>query len=555
MTLTRPHLALFAITLLAFALRFYQLGQTPPSLNLDEVAIGYNAYSILQTGMDEYGTRFPIAFRSHDDYKAPFYIYLTTLPIALLGLTEFAVRLPSALIGTLTIPLTYLLTQQLFSTKSKISHSSYFSYLPHLSAFLLAISPWHLQFSRAAFETNVAVFFVVLGIWTYLKGIDQPKYWFVTAISFAASIYTYHSNKLFIPAISLILAYHAFSTIKRHLKLTSLVFVTFTLIVAPLIPFMLSPEGQLRFKGTNVFNTPTLVDTNQEQLLDQWRQGREYQAKLFHSPYLAGLQVVLKGYFSHFSYDFLFHGESGPPKNHTTNVGLLYLWELPFIIIGLYALYHRQIPHRSILIAWLLLAPIASALTWDVPSSTRTTILLPTFQILTALGILNTLSNLKPTTQKIFTTTLSLIMLFFLGHYLHNYYHVSPKIHSDAWQYGYKQAVLASQKYSNSVDQIFVSTRLKQPQNFFAFYTKYDPHTYIEVDGGTVSGGFNETKNHFGNYRFTDITWDEKYMQPNTLYIDFANIPESRFKPLETINLLNGQPTIVLYKTGHELDS
>src|SRR3989344_2866260 len=99
----RTGFTLAAIVTLAAVLRFYQLGKNPPGLNLDEVAIGYNAYSILKTGMDEYGQKFPVAFRSHDDYKAPLYIYLTSVSVAMFGLNEFGVRFWSALAGTLSV--------------------------------------------------------------------------------------------------------------------------------------------------------------------------------------------------------------------------------------------------------------------------------------------------------------------------------------------------------------------------------------------------------------------------------------------------------------------
>lgn len=74
---------LVVVVLLAFFLRFYQLGETPVALNIDEVAIGYNAYSILQTGKDEFGKVLPVVFRSYDDFKPPLLIYLTVLPVAL----------------------------------------------------------------------------------------------------------------------------------------------------------------------------------------------------------------------------------------------------------------------------------------------------------------------------------------------------------------------------------------------------------------------------------------------------------------------------------------
>ena len=76
----------FFIVLLAIFLRFYQLGKNPPHLNWDEAALGYNAYSLLSTGRDEYGKSFPLSFRSFDDYKPPLYVYLTIPSVAVFGL-------------------------------------------------------------------------------------------------------------------------------------------------------------------------------------------------------------------------------------------------------------------------------------------------------------------------------------------------------------------------------------------------------------------------------------------------------------------------------------
>ncbi len=542
----KPRHLLILITILAAFLRFNALSSTPPSLNLDEVAIGYNAYSILKTGKDEFGDAFPIAFRSHDDYKAPFYIYLTAISEAVFGLNEFAVRLPSAFFGTVTIPLVFLLCLQLFD-----KHQHKFS-IALLSSFLLTISPWHLQFSRAAFETNVAVFFVALGFWAYLKGLKQTRYWLITATAFAISLYTYHTTKLFIPLICLFLALRSKKIIQSNFKLSLAATALFFILISPLIPFMLSPQGRLRFKGTNVFQTITLVDKNHDWKLEQWRIGRPYQAKVFHNEQFYSLITILKGYFTHFSYDFLFHGEAGPPKNYTPNIGLLYLWELPVLIIGFYSLYHKKYPFRHFLLFWVLISPIASSLTWDVPSSTRTTIILPSLQIITAIGIVHLFTNSSPKIRKTLSVSFPVVILFFFFNYLHNYYRIAPTEYAHAWQYGYKQAVLAAQKYQDSHDQVIVSTKLKQPQNFFAFYLKYDPQTYIKIDGGTVSGGFNETENKFGKYSFKPIEWDKEKIIPNTLYVEVVENKTENYQTLETINDAKGQPIINLVSTGME---
>lgn len=139
---------LFLIIIFAGFLRFYQLGSVPPSLNWDEASSGYNAYAILKTGKDEYGNFLPIEFRSFEDYKPPVYIYLTVPSVALFGLTEFAVRFPAALFGTLSILVFYLLLLELLTSFERNQRNL----IALIGAFCLTVSPWHIQFSRAAYE-------------------------------------------------------------------------------------------------------------------------------------------------------------------------------------------------------------------------------------------------------------------------------------------------------------------------------------------------------------------------------------------------------------------
>ena len=51
----RTGIVLSALTALAFLLRVWHLGTVPPGLDADEASIGYNAYSLLVTGRDEFG--------------------------------------------------------------------------------------------------------------------------------------------------------------------------------------------------------------------------------------------------------------------------------------------------------------------------------------------------------------------------------------------------------------------------------------------------------------------------------------------------------------------
>ena len=149
-------LLLGLIFVIGIFLRFYKLGQIPPSLDWDEASMGYNAYTILKTAKDEYGNKLPISIRSFNDYKASIYVYLSTIPIALFGLNEFSVRFISALFGSLTVLLAYLLIKQLLSLDKRYKNNIA---IPLLTSFFLAISPWHIQFSRVAFEANLSLFY------------------------------------------------------------------------------------------------------------------------------------------------------------------------------------------------------------------------------------------------------------------------------------------------------------------------------------------------------------------------------------------------------------
>src|SRR3990167_4151380 len=102
------------VFLLAFFLRFYNLGVNPPSLDWDEASIGYNAYSLLKTGADEYGNKLPLTIRSFGDYKPLVYIYLDVPSVLAFGLNETGVRFPSAVFGFLSVIVIYFLVKEIF---------------------------------------------------------------------------------------------------------------------------------------------------------------------------------------------------------------------------------------------------------------------------------------------------------------------------------------------------------------------------------------------------------------------------------------------------------
>src|SRR5258708_2472864 len=244
-------LSLVLVFLLGTFLRFYKLAQIPSGLEQDETSIGYNAYSILQTGKDEYGKKMPLYFKAFGEYKLPGYIYASVLPIKYFGLNAFGVRFVSALSGSLTILLIFALTKELFEKHAARDTLALFS------AAFLALNPWHLHFSRGAFEVTLAFFFLVFGLLAFLLAVKRKKLFFLigSVVLFTLSLYTYNISRLFVPilGITLLILYRQQIVKLPRIWITGAVLTACIL----LLPFLKSIGG----KGGVSSTTGTLIFT------------------------------------------------------------------------------------------------------------------------------------------------------------------------------------------------------------------------------------------------------------------------------------------------------
>lgn len=534
---------LILIVFLAVVLRFYKLGTIPPSLNWDETAHGYNAYSILKTGKDEYGYRFPLSFRSFDDYKPPLYTYLVVPSIAVFGLGDFAVRFPSALIGVLAVLFTYFMVYELFKKKA----------ITLLSAFFLCISPWHLQFSRVAFETNSAIFFSVFGTWAFLKGTQSEKYnitrWMsLSAFAFGLNLFMYHNARVFIPIYSFALLLPFRSFLIQNKKYLAIPIVISILFVILLVPIIFSVSGQLRFKGTAIFFDQSPVFKSSELIGQDQKAGQEIIGKILHNRRLVYLPILTENYLSHLKPTFLFF-TADMERHHAPQMGLLYLWDLPFILAGIYFLIAKKLPgySKAIIFWWFLTAAIASSVTWGVPHSLRSEIYLPTFQIFTALGVYYLYINAR--FKKSFMVMASLALIVNFGFYLHQYYSHMSQEFSKSWLYGRKEAAIFTESIKSNYDRVIVSTSLEQPHEFWLYYLKYDPGQYLK-EGGTVSGGYLENRNKFDKYFFKPIDNVSQKQEAKTLFVGTPKDFPQGTNILKQINYLDGEPAI--YVVGED---
>lgn len=554
------------IILFAFILRLYQLGQTPLGLEWDEVALGYDAYSVLRTGKDQFGNLLPLTFRSIDDYKPPIYEYITVPTVFLFSLNAFSVRLPSALFGVLSVIATFWLAYSLFS---KVTHLERYSYTLALTAsFLMSLSPWHLQFSRAAFEVNISVLITILAVASFLTGLNNKKFFLISAVFFGLNFFSYHSTRVVSPLlmISLFTLFHKSLPSKRH------IFYFFTIwgiFFLAFLPILFSKDAQIRFSATNIFKPGAryLDDEDLEKKFLDMRQadtqvGFELAGKIFHNQRLIytdynTLKKAFNNYISHFNFEYLFM-KGDAPLHHAPGFGLLYVTELPFIIIGIIYILKKSLNRYTvILLLWLLLVPIPSAVTKGAPHAVRTELFLPSFQILAAIGLTLFTIFIKKEAKYFFYTGIMLISISFsinTSFYMHQYYiHTNYEL-SGNWMYSRKEAVEETVKLKNNYDKVIISPRIEVPLVFWLFYTKYPPEKYL-AEGGTISGGFADERNHFDKYEFKYFDYDKLPKDKKILLVGTNNILPNDFPGganiIKTIYNLNGTQALLLAENRH----
>ncbi|MFZ5366032.1 MAG: glycosyltransferase family 39 protein [Patescibacteria group bacterium] len=487
----RKSLVLGFTIALAFFLRIWQIDKFPAGFTADEAAQGYTAYSILQTGKDEWGAKLPLAPRSFGDFKPPLYTYLTIPSVAIFGLTEFAVRFPSAVFGTLAVFLVYLLARELFP-KEKFSIFNFQFSIGEIAALMLAISPWHISLSRGAFEANLTTFFLPLGFYLFLKGLKNGKFLILSALVLGLNLFTYHSARLLTPVFLGFLIWWKRKDLFSGAA--ALVFVLFLGIAA---------IGVFGGSGTRVFDIGIF------------------------SAGLEAPRLFIGSFLSYFSPEFFFtHGAGEATYGMIPGRGVLYLIELPFLIFALLSLAKKWNNKFFPILVWIVLAPVPAALAQGVGyHANRVAIMMPAIQILSAYGLI-VFSNSISKWKKIIYLVVGLVIFISFSFFLWDYFYRASRISAPAMSYGWKEAMNYVSGIENGYQKVVISRRFSEPQAFVAFYKKWNPEDFQKESTKWLryqEEGFKFVdqlgKYNLGKYEFRQINWLEDKNLKDTLFV------------------------------------
>lgn len=469
------------ILLLALFVRVLWLDKYPAGFTQDEAGLGYDAYSLLKTGKDMWGTTLPLTLRSFGDYKLPLYSYLAIPSVYIFGLSEFAVRLPGAIFGTLAILACYLMVKKLSENEN----------LAIYSALFLALSPWHISLSRGAVEANLTTFFIPLGVWAFMKGLSNPKWMAASALSFGLNLFSYHSARLFTPLIIFLLINlkqrkptEKLTAGIRLLVLNNKIFIMiFFLFFSVAFASMFWGAGK-RGADLAIFN-PT---DNWASVSDRRYEGvmeglPDWTSRIFSNKITYVLRTFAHNYLTYLSPGFLFIQGAGEwTYGMISGRGVLYLFEIILLTAAIIAIVKRKsFKGASFIIIWVLLASIPAALTKGSGyAANRVTVMVPAIQILSAYGIVYLQEILKGKFRnfnigKYFIPgVIFVLILSFIGFSEDYIYHAQLK-GAESMKYGMKEAVAYIDANEADYEQIVVSRSLGVPHIWVAFYEKLDP--------------------------------------------------------------------------------
>ena len=446
------NLVLFLIICISVFVRFYDLSSNPVGMFRDEVSTGYDAYSILKTGRDQYGEVLPLFARSFGDYNESLYRFLVVPSVFFFGLTEFAVRFPAAVIGVLTVFIFYFLVRVLFDERVALT-----------AAFLLAVSPWHVVFSRVGFRAILFPFFFSLGLYWFFKsnkkffggpggGFSKKPpgrrrhYIVLSAVAFSFALYSYSSARVFVPLFLIVLTVVYFKDLKeqrRHAVIAGIILITVLVVLAF---HWLSPEGMARAGAT------VRVDVG----------------------------LWIKNYISYFSPDFLFFNGDANLRHSIRGVGQLYILEIFTVIAGLIGIVVAFVKTKDkkwlVLASGILLYPVPAALT-EPGHALRAIIGCVFFPMVSAYGLYWAVDFIKKKFLKTVVIVGVLLTVFagFLS-FGRNYFFEYPYYSWFDWDYGWKQAIAIAKR--KNYRNIYVSNYFFLPHSFILFYTGYPPEEY-----------------------------------------------------------------------------
>jgi len=501
----KPKLILIVILLIATVTRFWGLSIAPVSPNWDEVSLGYNAYSILKTGRDEWGTFLPTIFPAFGDYKLPVFVYASVPVMAIFGLNIFSIRFISALSGVVAVYGIYLLTNLVFKkAKTPFNHQGLSA--GHFSALILSLLPWHIFLSRPALEANLGLPLYLFGLYFLFSSLNKTAHLIYSASLLGLAMHTYNSYRVLVPLTAVLFLVFYFKKIafKSYYFWISLVIAILasTLVISQIK----NGQGLARYEKLKILNTNTIYQIGQAR---QNSNLPEPLPKLIHNRPVFFTTQVVKNYFSYFTPQFWNQSRGAQYQFAIPGKNLVTYPVLALCLLGLFFVLKTKSKTASFFVVLFFLSPLAASFTNDPPQAIRPSPLIIFVCLFFAFGLYHVQSSLKRHQETVICLVISLFAISSVL-YLKNYWYNYQLQYSSSWQYGYKQVFDYISKNGHNDQNVFVTKKYGEPHIFDFFFNKADP-VIVQNKGETI------------RFSKSDWLWTDKFQ--NHYFVNDWQIP------------------------------
>lgn len=542
---------LAAVTLISTVIRFYHLGNIPNGLATDEADIGYNAYSILKTGADVYGRKFPLFFQSLDDYKPGLVFYLTIPAIKAFGLNDFSVRLAPAIFGIFTPALAFILIKLLYPKNGT---------LPYLTAILITFAPWNIALSRAMIQYIPIIFLYLLSLILFLyaqtKNLRAPikaTTLFLSSILLALTLYVYYAAIIYLPFIVIILGYLYRGFIKKNFKFFFTSVLILIILSLPALNHYSKRESKSRLNDISVLTADITLPVSIEEMKHDQSAG-DQTAAIIHNRRFVYLVALLDNYFDYFNPDYLFINASNTRYFYVYYIGLFYLIELPFVLYCLFILIQRREKSDLLLLGLFMVGPIPAAITLGSPLPHRGLLLIMIIQIFSAIGISTFLQNFKSKVSRKGLALYSVMIAIYalsIYFFLHQYFiHAPREFVLGGWFPVVRDAIPLVNRNAENYKRVVFSWSAQRivPPIYYLFYNQIDPKIIQEkaAKWGNDPVSYRQIYDEIGKVEFRPINWENDKNLKNTLFVGNPKEFGQDANVIDRTYLPNGQEHFLL---------
>ena len=439
---------LLALNVLLYSL---WLGYSPIYMHDAEVLFALHARSIAATLRDSNGTFLPLYFHmpsiGANVWFHPMIVYLSAIVLKILPFSEWSVRFPSVIVGTVDVALIYAVGCRIFRDRRYAL----------LAAALLALTPAHFIHSRLQMDYLYPVPFVLTWLWCLLKFDDTGEPWLMWAAGFAlgAGFYSYIAAVVFMPLYVVFTWIYLFAKYKR-LRLAHL-----TMTVAFCIPLIFFVAWRVLYP--DVFS------------------GTAYRYAITRGGIVFGLLRLLNynligdyvsNYWNFFNPNFLFLVGSPNFQSSTRAAGVFLMPVVLFLAVGIYEALTREKARLSwLLIAGFVTAPIPAVLVEEPYAIYREMEILPFAILLAAFGVRRLLNADRKAWRAVAVAALVVMPLQF-GYFLKDYF-TDYRLNSFGWFGGNIRGAVAKVLELNAgrqVPAVYLSSKIPYAIERWHFY-------------------------------------------------------------------------------------